>query len=313
MTKLTWSDLPVKVTGYTKGVRFRRSKPILGYVGLNGSGKTLCAVRDVVPSLETGRLVYSTVPLLDPRTGEPHASYRPIGSWRDLLDLEHCDILLDEVQGAASSRTSSSMPPQLLNELLQLRKPDIRLRWTTTQWGRVDKIIREATPSVVLCRSMWPDRKASKAAAASSPIPGEIPAWIPKRLIVATTIDASTLDGAVSTVLTASERAKMERRTRQNVERWLRPAQFGTWYDTFARASVLDHVTDGGLCSICGGQRSRPRCTCAAPVVQAARRAAPEAGTWDPPAKRRNGAPLHDAPSLRHSEPLDGPHVCHSV
>ena len=33
-------------------------------------------------------------------------------------------------------------------------------------------------------------------------------------------------------------------------------------YDTMGAVLALGHVTDGGMCAVCGGSRSRPRCAC---------------------------------------------------
>lgn len=79
----------------TRGILRRRSAPIMGYVGLNGQGKTLCMVRDTLLSLALGRRVLSTVAILDPHTGNPHPLYEPFRSWQQLHEFRGGDVLLD--------------------------------------------------------------------------------------------------------------------------------------------------------------------------------------------------------------------------
>jgi hypothetical protein len=166
-------------SGSPSKVRRRRSVPIMAYVGSNGSGKTAMMVRDTLPSLDAGRLVYSTVPLY--KDGELHPCYRPF-TWHDLLTQTNCDFLLDEVIGIASSRESSSMSPEVQARLNQLRKRDIVLRWTAPAWPRADKIIREVTQAVTECRGYLPAKADS----------GQL--WAPKTLFRLATFDTKEFD-----------------------------------------------------------------------------------------------------------------------
>lgn len=112
----------------------RNGFPIHGYTGSNGGGKTMCAVFDSLPTLAAGRPVVSTCRILDPTTGKPHPLWVPLDDFRLLLELEHCDVILDEVTGVASSRDAMGLPSAVLNHLMQLRKADVTLRWTTPNW-----------------------------------------------------------------------------------------------------------------------------------------------------------------------------------
>ena len=113
-------------------------------------------VKDLKPSLDRGRLVYSTVRILDPFTGNAHPLWRRITEWTDLLEAPNgCDVLFDEILGIASSRASGSMPAEVANYLHQLRRKDHTLSWTAPSWSRADITIREVTKRVTVCRGYF--------------------------------------------------------------------------------------------------------------------------------------------------------------
>lgn len=229
----------------------RRAFPIIGYIGDNGSGKTLTAVRDTLPSLLSGRPVVSTTPLFDPcapSSRSLHPLYRPLVSWRDVPTMRNCDLLLDEVQSVANSRLSTSIPPQLLTAFLQLRKQGVVLRWTTTHWARIDTALREVTKAAVICNSMF----AAKSAGADG--------WRPKKVFAVRLVDAASLDGAY-TIQVGSDVQTSGVRTLAR-ERYRRRDWWPWLYDSGALVQVLDHVDASGWCMSCGGQRSRPKCNC---------------------------------------------------
>lgn len=269
----------------TKKRGARRGVPIHAYVGANGGGKTLAMVHDTLPSLDAGRLVVSNVRLTT-IDGAPHPLWVPLRSWVQLLDAEHCDVLLDEAQGVVNSRESSSMPVQMLTMLMQLRKRDVCLRLTAPNFARVDKAVREVCQAVTVCRGYMPtpDRALAKEAAecddcrvvaaamletgrndATEPGPhaddlgscekhrGRL--WSMKRLFWWRTYDA----------------LEWEQFSLQQVESvkplataWYwrpgRPAE--RFYDTLGQVEVMDHLSEAGLCAHCGGKRQHRRCAC---------------------------------------------------
>lgn len=249
----------------------RRAVPIHCYVGANGGGKTLAMIHDTIPSLAAGRRVLSNVPLLDPSTGEPHPLWVPLRSWVQLLEAEHCDVLLDEAQGVVNSRESSAMPVQMLTMLMQLRKRDVCLRLTAPNFARVDKAVREVCQAVTVCRGYMPmhDRQlqreameceACRAAVEDVDGPGACPKhqgrlWSMKRLFWWRTYDAM----------------EWEQFSLQQVEdvkplatSWYwRPGRMAEKvYDTLGQVEVMDHLSDAGLCAHCGGKRAHRRCSC---------------------------------------------------
>jgi hypothetical protein len=224
------------------GVDRRRSVPIMAYVGANGSGKTLCAIRDTLDSLRAGRTVLSTVRLLNPDTGEPWPNYVPLTDWRQVIAAQHCDILADEVTGVASSRESSRMPHEVVNKLVQLRRADCVFRWTTPSWSRADTVIREVTQAVTVC-------------AGFAPVRGTSGLWRPHRLFRFLTFDAADM---------ATEQFTEHRwRTSHPLCReffWAEDCEAFRAYDTYDQVLTVGEQVESGLCLVCGGIRSPKKC-----------------------------------------------------
>lgn len=251
----------VAVTGegpskVTRAMLRRRALPIRCYVGANGSGKTATAVRDLLPSIYAGRTILSTVPIIDHRTGELYSNYVRMDGWGEILDdrFRNADILMDEITGIANARQSQAMPVQVQSMLDKLRKRDLTLSWTAPAWGRADTTIRTTTLGVTLCRSYFPDRRAS--------IAGEVAAWLPRRLFRVRTFDALGFEDF--------NRARAEGNTVRSkplraeaVEWWWGPtsAAFRS-YSTMDPVSRVGEVLDSGNCAHCGGTRPRPKCSC---------------------------------------------------
>jgi len=263
----------------------RRGWPIHGYIGPNGGGKTTAAVWDTLPSLDAGRTVLSTVRLLDFRNPRPcddpactspnhaehmaaHPGWVPWTSWTQLLEVEHADVLADEVTGVASSRESQSMPSVIANALVQLRRRDVVLRWTAPSWSRADLIIRECSQAATLCTGFLPVR-------VQSDDDDEDRMWRHRRLFRWLTYDASLLD-------------ELSAGKRDNLSRWCFDLHWGPGspafdaFDTFDSVSTIGHVTDSGRCMHCGGRRTAPACSCADYEPPArTRRARTDAGSPD--------------------------------
>lgn len=247
-TGLLFGVLTSKLLSSEFAVQRRRGVPIMAYVGPNGGGKTLCMVNDTLPSLDAGRTVYSTVPLYDVETGEPHPAYRPFTRWSQLLEAEHADFLMDEVIGIASSRESSSMHAEVQNRLNQLRKADVVLRWTAPSWARADKIIREVTQAVTECRGYMSDGKATREPGAG----GQVALWAPRRLFRFRTFDMRDFD---------EWSAGKRDRVRADVKQWFQ----GPGSRAFGSYRTLDSVErieahDPNKCPQCGGQLRREYC-----------------------------------------------------
>lgn len=205
--------------------------PIAGFTGINGAGKSLLAVQSAISDMAAGRDVYSTL-TINSRWGQS----KPIRSLRELLTVEHATVLLDEVSVIFSSRSTNTLPAEVVAFLQTLRHRDVTVRWTAPAWMRCDNLLREVTQGLVSVTPML--RK-------SDGTPWPVP-----RVILAGLLDTSTgkTDATPTKVL----------RRRIYFPRSL-PA-FGT-YDTHADTPLLGRHLQGGTCVDCGGTQERPKHT----------------------------------------------------
>lgn len=248
----------------------RRGTPIHAYVGANGGGKSLAAVWDTLPSLAAGRPVLSTVRLLDYSDPRPcpggkecddesgherpegvhaaaHPLYIPFRDYSQLLEFRGGDVLLDEVTGIASSRESHSMPVQVANYLVQLRRRDVMMRWTTPNWARADKIIREVTQGATYCVGYLPKTRVAE--------DGSARLWRDRRMFVWRTYDAAAFDDF-------TEGKRQTLRARPTDFFWRPGSAAEVAYDTLDQVMALGWANEAGLCMSCGGRRSHRKCEC---------------------------------------------------
>ena len=238
------------------------SAPIRAFVGPNGGGKTLAAMQlAVLPALNEGRQVVSTCAINHPKA-------RLLHSWREMLILRDCLLLLDEISSELPSRGSMGMPPQLMRMINQLRKVDVECVWTAPNWARADVALREVTQEVTVCRGFMGDRWVREAVVPKWTRPysakfrgpdGRLmrrsPRWPSQSLFRWVTYEASGFD---EFTLHAVRKVK----PRGKVWYW-RPwheAQF--LYDTVEGVTLMDHVDETGVCVVCGGARKRHQCSC---------------------------------------------------
>lgn len=247
-----------------KGLDLRVGSPITAYVGPNGSGKSLLAVTDVLAALDAGRQVVSTVRLLDPDSDElcqddscdwpghpdhraAHPLWVPLRTWDDLLQAEHCDVLLDEVTGVVSSRESSSLPAPIADMLVQLRRRDVRLRWTAPAWARADLLLREVTQSVILTHSLL-RRK----------VPGE--SWRATTWLRWKMVDARDLDELTQAQRLGTAQNPVPRIGRGIIK--VEKLRGRLAYNTLDAVASLSGRVRRGSCLSCGGSIRQPACSC---------------------------------------------------
>jgi len=211
-------------------VNILENVPIVGITGVNGAGKTLVAAAAAIDEMERGRTVYSTVPV---RFGDLET--RPIRSIRELLSLEDCTVLLDEIAVIFSSRSSQSLPPDVVAWIHTLRHSKITLWWTAPAWSRCDNLIREVTQGVVSVNPWFRKRERGNP-------------WPRPRLVQLGLLDTTTGK-------TDSTPTKVLRR------QFVVPTRLRSWgaYDTFADTPLLGRHLQGGTCVDCGGTRVRPK------------------------------------------------------
>ncbi|MCC7078685.1 MAG: hypothetical protein IT198_16330 [Acidimicrobiia bacterium] len=269
--------------------------PITAYVGLNGHGKTLAMVVDLVRLAEaTDRAIVSNFPIYTgDGTRRRHPLWEPLATWRQIPDLHDSVLLLDEITACIPSRQSMSLPAGLARTLNQLRKVNVTLGWTAPSWARADVILREVTQVVVHCRGLVPGRWIQG-------LDGErhraVPGWAPRRVFWWREYDAYEFEDFTRHV---RERLR-PRRHRLYVRPWHRDHLM---YETGAEVHLLDHLDDVGVCVVCGGSRRRARCTCVPATSEPASDVGgagprPKAGEAPPRRTPSRGRGRHDAPSI---------------
>jgi hypothetical protein len=170
--------------------------------------------------------------------------YVPLTDYRQLLTIEHADVLFDEVAGIADASASGSMPVQVVNWQHKLRKADIRQRVTTPAYARCALPIRQVAQVVVEMRSYFPARAAGLL-------------WRPRRLVLATAYDAGSFDDFMAS---DGQRDRLKPMARGLL--WVPTCAAIGAYNSLGQVLQLGHVTEGGMCISCGGSRSRPKCGC---------------------------------------------------
>lgn len=211
-----------------------RGVPICGFTGVNGAGKTTLAAQSIIHDLALGRRVLSTVHVASPFDfGRP--STEPILSLRQLLEVRDSTLFLDDVAVIFSSRSTASLPPEIVALLQTLRHHGNTVRWTAPGWMRCDNLIREVTQGLV---NVWPVARKSD---------GETP-WPRPRFVFAGLMDTST--GKTDETPT-----KVLRR------RILVPTMLESWgaFDTHADTPLLGSHLQSGVCVDCGGSRTREK------------------------------------------------------
>jgi len=161
-----------------------KPQPITAYVGCNGSGKTLSAIAyALVDFTRHSRPLVTNVSGISAE----HLYVASVEELPDLLgDIGSCNVVLDEA-GAMFASRDAGRNKAFEKTVQQLRKFDARLLWTAPAFARADKILREVTFLVVLCRSLR-----------TKHIPGR--AWPSTRLIMQKAFDVSRLDTSAMSI-----------------------------------------------------------------------------------------------------------------
>jgi hypothetical protein len=235
---------------------------ITAIIGSNGDGKTLCATAlHAIPSLNANRPVVANYTIYHPLASK-------LDSWRDIKDLEHCTLILDEISSAFPSRESMHLPPDLVRLAHQLRKPDVDLVWTAVNWSRADVVLREATNNVTVCRGYlndkwqrentipppWKPNAPRKRDTNNKPLK-RTETWVTNRYFRYLTYDARSFDEYTIHAVT-------KLKPQQRAHYWRPWHDAHRLYDTMEQVPLLDNLDTTGPCPNCGGARRRPQCKC---------------------------------------------------
>jgi hypothetical protein len=291
----------------TKGRAVRRGYPIHMYVGRNGSGKSLTAVYDTLPTLLMGRPVLSTVRLLD------FSDPRPCEGWQSAVTdyVEGEDGIHRPVLGRVECPGTG---PRLTHDHLQAHPLYVQF----TSWAQfldwcfgdvlADEItgvadsnetqsmpaaarnglaqLRRADIAVRLTGLAWmrvakPVRESVVAVTRCKshlPVrkveqPDEFTRiWRARRMTSTITYDAQSLP-----VDDISETGWQEGQKLNRSRLWIPTNPAIKAYDTYDSVSTVGAVTDAGRCAHCGGRRTAPECACADYVTDRAERKAASA------------------------------------
>lgn len=120
------------------------------YVGMFGTGKTLSAVEYVRRNAIKYNLnVLSNIHLTD-------IKYTPLVNYSQIIDSPgNTIVLIDEISTVLNAREWKNFNINLLFQLLQCRKDKKELVGTAQRFAHVDKLIRDITAEVIVCRKRW--------------------------------------------------------------------------------------------------------------------------------------------------------------
>ena len=118
---------------------------IVGHVGPNGSGKTLCMVEKLaVPAMAKGEPIFSNFGILD-TDGKPYWNWFPLTKWGQALTARDGLVLLDEVEKWVPSSEWSKLPADVLSHLNQHRHARRSLSWSGPSSARLHADARGGT------------------------------------------------------------------------------------------------------------------------------------------------------------------------
>lgn len=125
---------------------------IIGFFGTVGSGKTLSAVHEAYGYHKRGFTVYSNIHLSFPHIKLTRIVFESLMRGEELNDAI---VLLDEIHIWLDSRSSMTKKNKIATYfILQTRKRNVRLLYTSQHTHQVEKRLRDTTDIFVLCENM---------------------------------------------------------------------------------------------------------------------------------------------------------------
>src|SRR6056297_2716642 len=129
---------------------------IIGYIGTRGRGKTLSCVREAYEHYKNGYTIYSNVKLDDKKFKTWHTiTGDMLIDWvQGEKQFKKAFFILDEVHVYMDSRMGMSKRSVIISYfVLQTRKRDVRIGYTTQFLNQVDKRLRNPTEIFVECQN----------------------------------------------------------------------------------------------------------------------------------------------------------------
>ncbi len=126
---------------------------ILGFIGTVGSGKTLSMTIQAYNYHKAGFNIYSNYHLAFPHTKLTKKKFDEL--IEDKEQLQDCVLLLDELHIWLDSRSSGKTKNKAITYfILQTRKRNVRLLFSTQHFHQVDKRLRDTTDVLVYCDNL---------------------------------------------------------------------------------------------------------------------------------------------------------------
>jgi len=126
---------------------------IIGFEGGLGSGKTIGAVRYVVKDYGNGHKVYSNCGL----RGIDY-EFLNVLEIMENPDLQNVSVFIDEITVFLDCRRSSSKMNRIISYfILQSRKRNVNLYYTTQSFGMIDKRLLEHTNFQIIASKVYND------------------------------------------------------------------------------------------------------------------------------------------------------------
>lgn len=124
--------------------------PIIGYVGLDGSGKTYHMTRVALRLMERGIDVFSL--------HHVEGAF-PFDDLREMLRMRRCHIFLDEVhQKMGSELHHTDVDPVFRHVVSQHRKYEQTIHWSAQSWWYVNPFLRRQTGFVWKHHAIFRDK-----------------------------------------------------------------------------------------------------------------------------------------------------------
>jgi len=126
---------------------------IFGFIGTVGSGKTLSMTVEAFKYYNKGMKIFSNYGLSFPHEKLTKKRFDTLIEEKE--QLQNCVILLDEIHIWLDSRSSMSKKNKTVTYfLLQTRKRNVRLLFTTQHFHQIDKRLRDTTDVICYCTNV---------------------------------------------------------------------------------------------------------------------------------------------------------------
>lgn len=126
---------------------------IIAFIGTVGSGKTLSAVYECYKYYRQGKRVFSNIHLKFPHIQLTFK--RLMEMIRNKEELQDAVIFLDEVHIFIDARSSMKKRNKLVSYfILQTRKRNVRLLYTTQHLAQAEKRLRDTTDIICFCKNI---------------------------------------------------------------------------------------------------------------------------------------------------------------